>query len=75
METTLVERVDELVHAHKQQLLTTTPKTVVIGELVERIETLELALREIALEVEKLSGSAAPSLLDDSVARRFRRSL
>jgi hypothetical protein len=73
--TTLIERVDELVQPHKQQLLTTTPRTVVIGELVERIETLERVVREIALEVEKLAASARRPLLDDSVARRFRRSV
>ena len=52
---TLIERVDKLVQAGKGPLLTTTPTTFAIGELAARIEALDNALREIALEVEKLS--------------------
>lgn len=55
MHTTLIERVDELVQARKQQLLTTTPTSLVIAELADRIETLERVIREIALEVEELT--------------------
>jgi len=55
MTTTLVERMDGLVQAHKRQLLATTPKSAAISELAERVETLERAVREIALEVETLS--------------------
>ncbi len=52
---TLIERVDQLVEASKVQLLSTTPTSVVVWEVVARLEALEEALREIALEVEKLS--------------------
>jgi hypothetical protein len=58
MHTTLAERVDELVRAHKSKVLATTPKAVVIGELAERIETLETVVHEIALAVDKLSTSS-----------------
>jgi len=51
----LIERVDELVQAGKEPLLSTTSASVVIGELVSRTEALEIALREIAVEVERLS--------------------
>ena len=74
MQTTLIERVDELVQAHKRELLSTTPTTKVIAELAERIETLERVVREIALEVERLGRPREQALLDQSVARRFRRS-
>jgi len=51
----LIGRVDELVLASKAPLLSTTPTSIVIGELVARTEALEIALREIAVEVERLS--------------------
>jgi hypothetical protein len=54
---TLLERVDKLVQASKQPLLSTTPTTDAIGELAARTEALEKALREIALEVQKLSAN------------------
>ena len=75
MQTTLIERVDELVQARKSELLSTTPTTLVIAELAERIETLERVVREIAVEVERLGRSRERSLLDHSVTRRFRRSI
>ncbi len=82
MHTTLAERVDELVRANGAQLRATTPTSIAIGELADRIETLEQAVREleqavgeIAHQVERISDSPQPSLLDDSVARRFRRSI
>jgi hypothetical protein len=53
---TLLERVDKLVQDNKQPLLSTTPMSDAVGELVERTEALEKAVREIALEVQKLSG-------------------
>jgi hypothetical protein len=53
---TLLERVDKLVQANKQPLLSTTPTTNAIGELVARTEALEKAVREIALEVHKALG-------------------
>jgi hypothetical protein len=52
---TLTERVDKLVQAHNEPLLSTTPKTIAIAELASRVEALEAAVREIALEVQKLS--------------------
>jgi predicted sugar kinase len=50
---TLVERVDKLVQAGKEPLLSTTPTSVAIRELFGRIEALENAMREIALEVQR----------------------
>ena len=52
---TLVERVSKLVEGGKEPLLSTTPTSVAIRELVARNEALENAVREIALEVQKLS--------------------
>jgi hypothetical protein len=52
---TLTERVDNLVQANKRPIQSTTPTTDAIGELAARTEALEKALREIALEVQKLS--------------------
>ncbi len=52
---TLTERVDRLVHAGKEPLLSTTPTSLAIRELVARTESLENAMREIALDVQKLS--------------------
>jgi hypothetical protein len=55
MADSLVERVDELVSAGKEPLLSTTPTSVAIRELLVRTEALEKAVREIALEVQKLA--------------------
>jgi methyl-accepting chemotaxis protein len=52
---TLSERVDRLVEASKERLLSTTPTSVAIHQLAARTEALENALREIALEVQELS--------------------
>ena len=52
---TLVERVDRLVQAGKEPLLSTTPTSVAIRELAARSDALERAVREIALEVQKFS--------------------
>ena len=73
MRTTLVDRVDELVQAQTRRLPAAAP-SVSIAELAQRVETLERAIREIAVEVEKLSGSVQVSLLDERLGRRFRRS-
>jgi hypothetical protein len=54
---TLLERVDKLVQASKEPILSTTPTTDAIGELAARTEALEKAVREIALEVQKLSAN------------------
>ena len=53
---TLIERVDELVEARKRPLLSTTSTAAAVGELAARTEALENAVREIALEVQRLSG-------------------
>ncbi len=57
LEQTLSERVDEVIRSHKGQLQSTTGPVSAIGELVNRGEGLEEALREIALEVQKLAAS------------------
>ena len=56
---TLLERVDELIEGPRSQqpLLSTTATSVAIAELMARNERLEQALREIALEVQRLSAS------------------
>jgi hypothetical protein len=58
---TLSGRVDELVRANKpvewgNPKLSTTPTSVAIAALAAQIEALETAVREIAREVETLSG-------------------
>ena len=61
MTETLGKRVNELVSPSKttpewgSPLLSTTPTPIAIKELALRLEALEDAVREIALEVEKLS--------------------
>jgi len=52
---TLIERVDKLVQAGKELLLSTTPTSLAIRELFARNEALENAVSAIALEVQKLS--------------------
>jgi hypothetical protein len=57
---TLIERVDELVQASTAPRewgnphLSTTPTSIAIQELAKEIEALQSAVREIALEVQKL---------------------
>jgi len=61
---TLIQRVESLVGGHKPSvewgnpLLSTTPTSMAVRELALRVEALELALREIALEVQKSSGQS-----------------
>jgi hypothetical protein len=55
MMDTLTARVDQLVEARKHPVLSTTPTSVAIAELLARNEALEQAVREIALEVAQLS--------------------
>ncbi len=56
LDETLDARVDELIRSHKrQQLLSTTGSRVSIAELAARSEGHEKALREIALEVQRLA--------------------
>jgi hypothetical protein len=58
---TLMERVATLVPPSRQlewgnPLLSTTPTSLAIRELALRVEALENALREVALEVQNLAG-------------------
>lgn len=56
--STLSDRVDEIIRAHhEQRLLSTTGKQASIDELTRRLAGVEKAVREIALEVEKLATS------------------
>ena len=56
LDVTLYVRVEELISSHKiEELRSTTGSRVLISELASRTEGLEKAIREIALEVEKLS--------------------
>ena len=48
LDDTLHEKVERLVDVSRQPLRWTSSTTVVIAQLVERIEALEAALREIA---------------------------
>jgi predicted sugar kinase len=60
LEDSLYARVDELIKAHKSsRLLSTTGTQMSIAELALRTEGLELALRELAQELEKLAASRA----------------
>jgi hypothetical protein len=58
---TLIERVDKLIQASKTRLewgsprLSVTPTTLAIRELAAETAALESAVREIALEVQRLS--------------------
>ena len=54
---TLSDRVGMLIKAHKRPLLSTDGTSGAISEICERIEGLEEAIREIALEVQKLAAS------------------
>ena len=63
---TLVEKVERLVDASGRPLRWTSSTTVVIAQLVERIESLEAAVREIADVV----GAATEA--DHSTARAVR---
>ena len=48
LDDTLLEKVERLVDASREPFRWTSSTTVVIAQLVERIEALESALREIA---------------------------
>ena len=68
LDDTLLEKVDRLVDVSRQPLRWTSSTTVVIAQLVERIEALEAALREIADAV------SAPGATDADYAATERRS-
>ena len=75
METTLLDRLTTIIATGTTPLRSTTPRAVVIAGLVNKIEKLEAALRILAQEVERLQrvSEQAPSPLDPSISRRFRR--
>jgi hypothetical protein len=59
LDQTLFERVDELIDTHKdRELQSTVGLQATVDELVLRNQGLESAIREIALEVEKLRAAA-----------------
>lgn len=59
LDETLYQRVDQLIRAHTgPPLLSTTGSHGALAELASRVEGLEAAVREIALE---LQGSAHPA--------------
>ena len=68
LDDTLLEKVERLVDVSRQPLRWTSSTTVVIAQLVERIEALEAALREIADTV------SAPGATDADDAATERRS-
>ena len=57
---TLIERIDELVDPSERPLvwgnplLSATPTSMAIGDLAVRVEALEKAVREIAVEIQRL---------------------
>lgn len=61
---TLIERVDALIQTGKEPLewgspqLSTTPASLAVRELAAQVEALDRAVREIALEVQKLSNQS-----------------
>ena len=59
LDDTLLEKVERLVDVSRQPLRWTSSTTVVIAQLVERIEALEAALREIADAVSGPGATAA----------------
>ncbi len=55
---TLTQRVDELIESHHRMgFLSTTGTRAAVEELIERNEGLEQAVRELAVEVQRLSVS------------------
>ena len=71
LDDTLLEKVEKLVDASRQPLRWTSSTTVVIAQLVERIEALEAALREIADAVSAPRATAA----DAATERRSSESI
>ena len=60
LDETLYARVDELISSHKGDALrSTTGSSFAISELAARNEGLEKAIREIALEVQRLAEERA----------------
>ena len=61
VDDTLLEKVEGLVDVSRQPLRWTSSTTVVIAQLVERIEALEAALREIADAVTAADADYVPT--------------
>ena len=60
LDQTLAQRVDETFAAHSQEkLLSTTGTRSAVEELARRNEGLEMIVRELALEVQRLSETVA----------------
>jgi hypothetical protein len=65
-DTTLIERVDRLVQAREalrewgSPHLSVTPTSLAIEQLAAQVEALQQAVREIALEVQRLSPAEGP---------------
>ncbi len=59
LDDTLLEEVERLIDLTRQPLRWTSSTTVVIAQLVERIEALEAALREIADAVSAVGATDA----------------
>ena len=58
LDQTLIERVDELIQSYRsREIRSTTGQEAAIDELARRSEGLERAVREIALELERLAAS------------------
>ncbi len=58
LDETLYSRVDELISSHKgEEFRSTTGTRVLLAELAARSEGLEKAIREIALELQRLAES------------------
>jgi predicted sugar kinase len=54
LDETLSDRVDDLIRTHRRQrLLSTTGSQTALAELAARMEGLEKAVREIALEIQR----------------------
>jgi hypothetical protein len=76
---TLVERVDKLVQAADRPiewgnpLSSMTPQTLAIRDLASRTEALEKAVREIALEVQRLTPASTETLHRDASPRAMAR--
>ena len=63
LDTSLSDRVDELIRSHKseQPLLHCSPTPTAIAELIRRNDGLEEAVRELAREIEDLAAARLSS--------------
>ena len=75
LDDTLLEKVERLVDVSRQPLRWTSSTTVVIAQLVERIEALEAALREIANAVSAPGATAADAATERGSSDRLTESI